>query len=463
MEDDRRLGVGDQPVHDRAARHVREVDGQLALAATVELPELQLALDHVERALGPVDQDQPARPEAVDLACELGPDRAAGARDHHDLVADRVGDALGVGGDLLARKEVGQADLAQSVRVPAAVEQLVDGWHDANRQVGFDGPIHDRPDCLARGIRHRDQQHPRTRVPDRFVELVQAAEDGQPGDRRTAIGGVVVEEAEGLDAGLGLTQGRAGHQRAGSASPEQEGRGERHGLAIDDGPRPQLVAGPDDEPRGTERAEGEQQLEEPERPREALRAMDGQRLQEAEDDDHADHGADDRRPRDLCQIRHAGLCPRPAVEAETQVDERAHEQRDECDREEKRVALEVQQLIEADRQGQIAGGQDRDHVDHEQMPATDRPDDRAQSIPETDGHGMGRPQTPSGGFAGGHADLPRPRACCRPAVNSVIPQCDASSADSYIDDLPSHPQAEPKPALGCPPTPLRTIRRRNGA
>ena len=64
VEDDRRLGVGDQAVHDRAARDVREVDRQLSLAAAVELPKLQLALDHVQRALGPIDQDEAARSEA---------------------------------------------------------------------------------------------------------------------------------------------------------------------------------------------------------------------------------------------------------------------------------------------------------------------------------------------------------------------------------------------------------------
>ena len=39
-------------------------------------PRLELALDQVERALGPVDQDEAAGSEREDLARELGPDRA---------------------------------------------------------------------------------------------------------------------------------------------------------------------------------------------------------------------------------------------------------------------------------------------------------------------------------------------------------------------------------------------------
>ena len=89
VEDDRGRGRRDQAADHRPARDVGEVDRELAGAAPVQAPELELALDHVERALGAVDEDQLLGREGEDLAGELGPDRAAGAGDHHDLVADR--------------------------------------------------------------------------------------------------------------------------------------------------------------------------------------------------------------------------------------------------------------------------------------------------------------------------------------------------------------------------------------
>ena len=48
---------------------------------------LELALDREEVVLGVVDQDEPPRGHARDLAAELGADRAAGAGDEDDLAA----------------------------------------------------------------------------------------------------------------------------------------------------------------------------------------------------------------------------------------------------------------------------------------------------------------------------------------------------------------------------------------
>ena len=45
----------------------------------------ELPVDLEQSRLGVVDQHEPGGPEAGELAAELGADRAAGARDHHDL------------------------------------------------------------------------------------------------------------------------------------------------------------------------------------------------------------------------------------------------------------------------------------------------------------------------------------------------------------------------------------------
>ena len=124
--------------------------------------QLELALDHVERALGPVDEDELLRAEGVDLAGQLGADRPAGAGDHHDLVADRLGDRRGVGRDLLAGQEVLEPDVADAMwrsssrRAGSWTGGTVRTWRPASTAASMIRRID-----LARGVRHRDQQHPR--------------------------------------------------------------------------------------------------------------------------------------------------------------------------------------------------------------------------------------------------------------------------------------------------------------
>ena len=64
-----------QPLHYRPARDVGEVGTQLALAVIATALCLEFALDEVERALGPIDEDQATRPKREDLSGELGSDR----------------------------------------------------------------------------------------------------------------------------------------------------------------------------------------------------------------------------------------------------------------------------------------------------------------------------------------------------------------------------------------------------
>ena len=52
----------------------------------------ELALDLEETRLTVVHEHQPRRPHARDLAAQLRPDRAAGARDEHDLAGEVAGD-----------------------------------------------------------------------------------------------------------------------------------------------------------------------------------------------------------------------------------------------------------------------------------------------------------------------------------------------------------------------------------
>ena len=76
----------------------------------------ELALDLEERRLGVVDEHELRRPDAGDLAAELGADRAAGAGDEHDLAREVVGDRREVDLDRLAAEHVLDLDGAQLPR-----------------------------------------------------------------------------------------------------------------------------------------------------------------------------------------------------------------------------------------------------------------------------------------------------------------------------------------------------------
>ncbi len=86
VEDDGRAVLGEDLAHPLALLAVGEDRGERRGMDVAVV--LELALDAEEVVLGVVEQDQPARRDARDLAAELGADRAARAGDHHDLAVE---------------------------------------------------------------------------------------------------------------------------------------------------------------------------------------------------------------------------------------------------------------------------------------------------------------------------------------------------------------------------------------
>ena len=145
VEDHARRLVGDQPAHGLAARDVGEVDPQLAAALPAQAARLELPLDEVERALGPVDEHEAPGPEREHLARELGPDRAAAARDHDRPAADDLVHAARVLADHRAAEEVLDADAADAVGVHGPVEQVRERGNGADLELQLEGRVHDLP------------------------------------------------------------------------------------------------------------------------------------------------------------------------------------------------------------------------------------------------------------------------------------------------------------------------------
>ena len=118
----------------------------------------ELALDLEQRPLGVVDEDQPRRPDARDLAAELRADRAAGAGDEHGVALEVRGDLVEVDLDLLAAEHVldlDGTDLAGEVEVSR--DQLVEPRQRLDPDPQLLRRLDDPPAHVARDGRHRDQ------------------------------------------------------------------------------------------------------------------------------------------------------------------------------------------------------------------------------------------------------------------------------------------------------------------
>src|SRR5205823_7825052 len=103
VEDDGRLVLLEHLAPERApvayVEQLRNGRREVALAD-------ELALDLEQRRFGDVDEDEPRRADACDLAAQLGPDRASGTRDEDGLLLEVGRNLLEVDFDLLAAEDV---------------------------------------------------------------------------------------------------------------------------------------------------------------------------------------------------------------------------------------------------------------------------------------------------------------------------------------------------------------------
>jgi hypothetical protein len=333
-----------------------------------------------------VEQDQPPRVHARDLARELGADRPAGAGDQHGLAGQVGAVALEVHADRLAPQDVLDLHLAHLPHdVAAALQQLED------RGQGPDGDP-----ALAAGAHHPRAQRAR-RGGDRDRHLVgldvveHAAEVGagvaqhlHAVDALPAEARVVVDEPDRVEPEGRVAQDLAQHQPAAVPGPDDE---DPPGvLARAEAAQRPLVDRAGDE-AGAADEEQRQQEEQREHPgrhadrhlagaRGARRHRLGQRHEPAE----GQRGDDHRLPhRD--EVALAGVAPPPLVEPEAGEDHQAHHD-DPADRRREQLLVAVRDAgVEAQPVGEEVGDRDEDPVDRElgERVAVQREGGRAQA------------------------------------------------------------------------------------
>ena len=116
-----------------------------------------LAVDLEEVVLGVVEHHQQARLDLGDLAAELGADRAAGAGDEDDAVAQVGADPVELADDRVAAEHVLDPHLAQlAVELDAAAQQLEHGRQGADADLALAAGGDDLAAQGARGRGDRD-------------------------------------------------------------------------------------------------------------------------------------------------------------------------------------------------------------------------------------------------------------------------------------------------------------------
>ena len=323
----------------------------------------ELAFDIEQSRLAVVDEHEPRRPDPRDLAAELRSDRAARSGDEDDLAGEVVGDRRDVDLHRLAPEQVLHLDGAD---LPGQVEIGRDHLRETRQRLHGNarGP-RDLDDTLARLARcrgNRDQELVRATIVKQVLELRRRAQDADAVQPQVLLPRVVVDEPDGRVP-----------ERRGAQHLAQDLLGRVSGSHDDD-----LFAPGDDRPGGraldqrareepAARHEGEQQqeIDDPDPPRNPSR-MKGREREDEEHDDDGDADSSEGAP----HVPRRDVPPPPVVEPECDEDRNR-----DGDDEEDDVPVEVppvvdrRLMVEAHVPGEHPGRSDDGHVD-DQLPET---------------------------------------------------------------------------------------------
>ena len=184
---------------------------------------LELALDLKEVVLGMVEQHEAPRRDACDLARELLADRAPGAGDEHDLARQVRADAIELHPHGLAPEDVLDLHLAHLLHGGrAGLQELEHRRQGAHRNAALAACAHDVRAQDAGRRRDRDRDLVGLDLLEDAPELARRAEDLDAVDPQAALRRVVVDEADGLQAELGVAQDLAQHEAPAVAGADDE-------------------------------------------------------------------------------------------------------------------------------------------------------------------------------------------------------------------------------------------------
>jgi hypothetical protein len=211
VEDDGRRVLGEDLAHPLLLLAVRDERGERRRVDVAVL--LELALDREEVVLGVVDEHEPARADAGDLAAQLRADRAAGAGDEHDQRPDRYWPTRSTS------MRTGSRPRTSSTRISRTCRTSRPPVCSSSNTVGMVRTGTRAPGRRRRPAPHgagsggnRDQHLVGLHVGEHPPELLRRPEHLEAVHSRPSLARVVVDEADGPIAQGGIAQDLAQQQ-----------------------------------------------------------------------------------------------------------------------------------------------------------------------------------------------------------------------------------------------------------
>ena len=156
----------------------------------------QRELDGVQGGLVAVEHHQLGGGEPVDLAAQLGPDRAAGAGDEHPPAGQVARDRLHVGVELVAAEQVGEVQVADVADADVVGEELGRRRQDLEVHPEVVRGVADLADQLLAGARHRQDHGADPGRADHVGQVVGRAADRHSPHPQVSLARVVVDHRD---------------------------------------------------------------------------------------------------------------------------------------------------------------------------------------------------------------------------------------------------------------------------
>ena len=342
----------------------------------------ELALDLEERRLGVVHEHELRGLEARDLAAQLGPDRASGARDEDDLVLEVVRDRGDVDVDRLAAEHVLDLDGTKLPReVAVARHEVGKAGKGLDRDVEQASGLDDAGAELAGGGRDRDQDLVGPSVAHDVVELGDGAEYAHAVEAQVALARVVVEEPDRR-----VAERRAALHLLHDELCRISRTDDDHVLAAGHDPARErtLDQRPGEQPGAGDEGEAEQQVDEPD----SARHRDAVHVEEGEDEEDRDRREGDTTQR-APHVPRRDVAPPAVVEPRQREDGQLQADDEEHDRPVEIPVVVHRARLETEVPGEPPGGRDQRCIDGD-LPDRVTGDRAAHPSSPLDGHAHGR-------------------------------------------------------------------------
>ncbi len=168
------------------------------------------------------DNHQLGRTTAQDLPAQFAADGAAPARNQHPFAPQQSLDRGRVGLDGIPAQQILDLHIPQLGHADSAVQQFIHAWHSFSRNAGLFADIDHFPDYLAGRCRHGDDHLSDLVLPGQFRNSVAISQHLQAMNAHVMFVHVIIDEADGVQAQLGVVPHFLGDHRPGIAGPHEQ-------------------------------------------------------------------------------------------------------------------------------------------------------------------------------------------------------------------------------------------------